>query len=125
MSKRILIADDSVLMRMMISDCLEEDGWEVVAQASDGQQAIDLYRQHRPDATTMDIVMPGTDGIFALRKIREFDPEARVVVVSALNQTKMISEAIRAGAYDFIPKPFMPEQLTQTMNTCVNSEVAV
>ena len=123
MSKRVLITDDSILMRKMVGDCLREDGWEIVAEACCGQEAIDLYKEHRPDAVTMDIVMPGTDGIFALKHIREFDPEARVVVVSALNQTKMISEAIRSGAYDFIAKPFMPDQLQETLNACIDLPV--
>ncbi len=124
MSKRVLVTDDSVLMRKMVSECLVEDGWEIVAEACNGEEAVELYKEHRPDAVTMDIVMPGTDGLYALKHIREFDPDARVVVVSALNQTKMISEAIRGGAYDFLAKPFMPEQLHETMNAYLESSVS-
>ncbi len=83
------------------------------------------YRRLRPSAVTLDIVMPGTNGIQALQEILLIDPQAKVVVVSALNQTKLISEAIRKGAQDFIAKPFLPEQLLQTMQGCVDSSTAV
>jgi two-component system chemotaxis response regulator CheY len=119
MLKRVLIVDDSILMRRMIADSLSGDDWEVVAEASDGNEAVQKYEETRPDAVTLDIVMPEADGIFALKKIMQIDPEAKVVVVSALNQTKLISEAIRAGAQDFIAKPFMPEQLQETLHHAV------
>lgn len=119
MTKRVLIADDSMLMRRMISDSLRDSGWDVVGEASNGQEAVDGYLRYHPDAVTMDIVMPGTDGLFALESILKTDPSAKVVVVSALNQTKMISEAIRKGAQDFIAKPFLPEQLQETMARCL------
>jgi two-component system, chemotaxis family, chemotaxis protein CheY len=76
---------------------------------------VEQYKKLRPDAVTLDIIMPNSNGLQALREILEFDPQAKVVVVSALNQTKLISDAIRHGAYDFIAKPFMPEQLQMTM----------
>ncbi len=123
MTKRVLIADDSMLMRRMIGDSLRECGWDVVGEAANGKDAVEHYRQSRPDAVTMDIVMPGTDGMYALEQILQFDPAARIVVVSALNQTKLISEAIRKGAQDFIAKPFLPEQLQETMNRCAEASV--
>ena len=123
MSKRVLICDDSMLMRKMVADCLIEDGWEVVGDAANGQEAIDLYKELQPDAVTLDIVMPDYDGLYALPRILEFDSDAKVVMVSALGQTPMISQAIRNGAQDFIVKPFMPEQLQSTMNRCVVAEV--
>ncbi len=123
MSKRVLIVDDSMLMRKMIGESLADDGWEIVAEAGDGQEAIERYQGFRPDAVTMDIVMPGTDGMYALQHIIDFDPQAKVVVVSALNQTKLISDAIRQGAQDFIAKPFLPEQLQETMNSCLEEPV--
>jgi two-component system chemotaxis response regulator CheY len=119
MSKRVLVADDSMLMRKMVSDSLTADGWEIVGEASNGEQAVEQYCRLKPDAVTLDIVMPGTDGLYALEHIMLFDPDAKVVVVSALNQTKLVSEAIRKGAQDFIAKPFLPEQLQQTMQSCV------
>ncbi len=123
MSKRALVVDDSMLMRRMICDCLSDSGWEIVAEAGNGEEAVRQYRKHRPDVVSMDIVMPGTDGMFALERILDIDPSAQVVVVSALNQTKLISEAIRKGAQDFIAKPFLPEQLQQTMANCIEEPV--
>lgn len=120
MANRVLVVDDSMLMRKMIGESLTDGGWDVVGEGEDGAEAIRLYDELRPDAVTMDIVMPGTDGIYALEKIMELDPEARVVVVSALNQTKLISQAIRKGAQDFIAKPFLPEQLQATLQGCLS-----
>jgi two-component system chemotaxis response regulator CheY len=119
MTKRVLVVDDSMLMRRMISESLSDAGWEVVAEASNGEDAVSAYQKHAPDAVTLDIVMPGTDGMYALENILGIDPKAKVVVVSALNQTKLISEAIRKGAQDFIAKPFLPEQLQETLSNCV------
>ena len=119
MSKRVLIVDDSMLMRKMVSEILGDAGWTVAGEAADGLEAVEKFKECRPDAVTLDIVMPGTDGIYALQHIVEFDPDAKVVVVSALNQTKLISEAIRSGAQDFIAKPFLPEQLQQTVQACL------
>ncbi len=124
MTKRVLICDDSLLMRKLVADTLSADGWTIVGEASNGREAVDLYERLQPDAVTMDIVMPHYDGLFALPRILQQDPEAKVVVVSALAQTKMISEAIRAGAQDFIVKPFMPEQLQQTLSRCVDVSTA-
>ena len=118
MAKTALIVDDSMLMRKMIADALTEDGWEIIGEAGNGAEAASMYEEHRPTAVTLDIVMPGTNGMEALTRILHFDPEAKVVVISALSQTKMISEAIRKGAQDFIAKPFLPEQLQETMRHC-------
>jgi len=119
MCAKVLIVDDSSLMRRMIEETLTAAGWEVVGEAGDGREAVEKYRQLQPDAVTMDIVMPEASGIEALEEILKINPQARVVVVSALNQTRMISEAIRKGAHDFIAKPFLPEQLQNTMAHCL------
>ncbi len=119
MGKRVLICDDSLLMRKLVADTLIDAGWEVVAEAVDGQQAIERFKESRPDVVTMDLVMPGFDGIYGLQGIRAIDPTAKVVIVSAINQTQLISESIRKGAHDFIAKPFLPEQLQATMDTCL------
>jgi two-component system, chemotaxis family, chemotaxis protein CheY len=121
MSRRVLIVDDSKLMRRMVKDTLLSDGWEVIGEAADGQDAVEKFRQLRPDAVTLDIIMPGTNGMTALQSILDIDPDAKVVVVSALNQTKLISEAIRSGAQDFIAKPFLPEQLQHTLRACTEA----
>ena len=122
MSPRVLIVDDSVLMRRMIGETLTAAGWQVAGEANNGREAVEKYQHLRPDAVTMDIVMPEASGIQALEEILKFDPQAKVVVVSALNQTRMISEAIRKGAHDFIAKPFLPEQLQNTMAHCLASK---
>lgn len=119
MSKNVLVVDDSMLMRKMVADTLSDAGWQVVGEATNGREAVEQYREKQPDAVTLDIVMPGSNGMYALEHILQFDPQAKVVVVSALNQTRLISEAIRKGAQDFIAKPFLPEQLQQTMGHCV------
>ncbi len=120
MAKRVLIVDDSMLMRRMIADSLSAAGWEVAGEAASGEEAVAQYEKLRPDAVTLDIVMPGTDGMYALRHILQVDRDAKVVVVSALNQTRLISEAIRGGAQDFIAKPFLPEQLQATVAGCLH-----
>lgn len=116
MTRRVLICDDSVLMRKLVSDCVTVAGWEVCGEASNGAEAVAQFEKLRPDAVTLDIVMPGTDGLYALPRIIEIDPDAKVVVVSALDQTRLVSEAIRAGAYDFLVKPFLPEQLQTALS---------
>ncbi len=108
-----------MLMRQMVRDSLNHAGWEVVGEACDGAEAVRQYQDLHPDAVTLDIVMPGTDGMYALEEILKLDAAARVVVVSALNQTSLISQAIRKGAQDFIAKPFMPEQLQETLENCL------
>ncbi|MEX0794978.1 MAG: response regulator [Pirellulaceae bacterium] len=110
----VLVCDDSLLMRKMVIDALEADGWTIAGEATDGAEAIAQFLKLRPNLVTMDIVMPGEDGIHGLSGILAEDPRASVVMISALNQTKMVSEAIRKGAEDFIVKPFLPEQVQET-----------
>lgn len=124
MSRRLLIADDSILIRRMIGDTLTDSGWTVVAEASDGLEAIEAYKTHSPDAMTLDIVMPGNNGMTALEEILRYDPDAYILVISALNRTKLISEAIRKGAQDFLVKPFLPEQLQAAMENCLAEQVS-
>ncbi len=103
---RLLIVDDALIMRKIIKDAAERAGWQVVGEAKNGAEAVGLYESQRPDLVTMDLVMPLMNGTEALRKIKAFDPEAQVVVVSALNQKETLAETIRDGAFDFIVKPF-------------------
>ena len=104
--KRLLIVDDAVFMRKMIGGVAAEAGWEVVGEAANGLEAIALYDRLRPDLVTMDLVMPEMGGLEALRQIRAEDPNARVVVVTALDQKQALMDSIREGAIDFIVKPF-------------------
>jgi two-component system, chemotaxis family, chemotaxis protein CheY len=119
MQRRVLIADDSMLMRRLVKDALVSDGWEVVAEAVDGFDAIEKYQQFRPDAVTLDITMPGCDGLEAVVAIVGLDPQAKIVVVSALNQVQLTAQAIHAGAKGFIVKPFLPQHLREMLRASV------
>ncbi|MEX2185648.1 MAG: response regulator [Pirellulales bacterium] len=125
MSRTLLVTDDALIIREMIKDAATEAGWQIVGEAQNGQQAIDLYRELRPDAVTLDMVMPEYDGIHALAGIREIDTDARVLVVSALDQKQTLKQAFRLGAADFIVKPFDPKNLVETLEKMVPSAVGV
>ena len=105
-TKRVLIVDDALIMRKRIKQIAEEASWQVAGEAKDGEEAVALYRQEKPDLVTMDIVMARMDGVAALKQIVHDDPQARVVMVSAVNQKDKLVECIQAGAIDFIVKPF-------------------
>ena len=106
MTLRIMVVDDALFMRNMLKDIFISAGFEVVAEADNGEEALALYLETRPDLVTMDIVMPKKSGIEALQEIMTSDPQACVVMVSALGQDSLVIEAVEAGARDFIVKPF-------------------
>jgi two-component system chemotaxis response regulator CheY len=112
---RILVADDASFMRQMIREIIEAEGHEVVAEASDGVEAIDRFKEHHPELVTMDIVMPRRSGIDAVKGILELDPTACIVMCSALGQESLVTEAMEAGARDFIVKPFKPDAVLKTI----------
>lgn len=112
---RILVADDAAFMRKMIREIVEAEGHEVVAEAADGVEAIDQYKVHRPELVTMDIVMPRRSGIDAVKGILAADAQARIVMCSALGQETLVTEALQAGAMDFIVKPFKPDAVARTL----------
>ncbi len=111
MSKRVLIVDDAIFMRNMIREVFAGSGFEVVGEAANGLEALEKYKELKPDLTTMDIVMPFKSGIDATREIVKHDPRAVIVMCSALGQESLVMEAIEAGASDFIVKPFKPEDV--------------
>ncbi len=115
MSKRILIVDDAAFMRMMIKDILTKNGFEVVGEAADGAQAVEKYNELQPDLVTMDITMPEMDGIAALKVIKGTDPNAVVIMCSAMGQQAMVIDAIQAGAKDFIVKPFQADRVIEAI----------
>jgi two-component system chemotaxis response regulator CheY len=117
MAKRLLVTDDAEIMREIIKDAATSAGWEVVGTATNGQEAIDKYKELRPDVVTLDLVMPEFDGLHALRGILGFDPNATVLVVSALDQRNVLKEAFKTGATDFLVKPFDRNQLVSALNT--------
>ncbi len=106
MAKRVLIVDDALIMRKRIKDVAERAGWEVAGEATNGEEAVELYRKESPDLVTLDIVMPKMDGVTALKHVLAADPQARVVMISAVDQKEKLSECIGTGAVDFIVKPF-------------------
>lgn len=111
---KVLVADDAAFMRMRLSNLLRQAGHEVL-EANNGLQALEVYEAHKPDLVFMDITMPEMDGIEALKRLRALDPEARVVMCTALGQQSMVIEAVKSGAKDFIVKPFQPERVLQAV----------
>lgn len=116
MALKVLIADDALFMRNLLRDILERSGFEVVAEATNGKEAVEMYREHNPDLVTMDIVMPLKSGIEALEEIVKEDPGARIVMCSALGQESLVLEAVQSGAKDFIVKPFKEERVVEVVN---------
>jgi two-component system chemotaxis response regulator CheY len=112
---KVLIVDDAIFMRKMISDILVENGMEIVGEADTGAKAVEKFMELRPDLVTMDIIMPEMNGIDAVRKIMEFDSQARVVMCSALGQQALVQEAITAGAKDFLIKPFNAARVVEVI----------
>lgn len=117
---RVLIVDDLAFIKLIIRDTLEKKGFEVVGEASNGIEAVDLYSKLRPDVVLMDITMPRMDGIQALSKIMEIDRNAKVIMCSALGQQRLIIQAIQLGAKDFIVKPFKPERIIGAIKKVLN-----
>jgi two-component system, chemotaxis family, chemotaxis protein CheY len=115
MTTRILIADDAAFMRVMIKGILSKQSYEIVGEAKDGREAIDLFKKLRPDLTTMDIIMPEINGIEAVKEIIKFDPKAVIIMCSAMGQQSMVIEAIAAGAKDFVIKPFQPPRVLEAV----------
>lgn len=107
---RILIVDDAEFLRMRISKMLVAEGYEVM-EAENGLQAVEKYKAEKPDAVLMDITMPEMDGLSALKEIKNVDPKAKVVMLTALGQESVVLEAIKSGARDFVVKPFERERV--------------
>ena len=119
MAVRVLVVDDAAFMRMMVKDILTKNGYEVVGEAENGMKALEKYQELKPDLTTMDITMPEMDGISAVKEIKKVDPNAKIVMCSAMGQQAMVIEAIQAGARDFIVKPFQPDRVLEAVRKAV------
>ena len=119
MAKNVLICDDAAFMRMMIKDILTKDGYNVVGEAENGVQAVTKYAELKPDLVLMDITMPEMDGIQALKKIKESDGSALVIMCSAMGQQAMVIDAIQSGAKDFIVKPFQADRVLAAVKKVV------
>ncbi|WP_227936764.1 response regulator [Alkalihalobacillus deserti] len=111
----VLIVDDAAFMRMMIKDILSKNGFEIAGEAANGAEAVEKFKELTPDLVTMDITMPEMDGIQALKKIRQVDSGAKVIMCSAMGQQSMVIDAIQSGAKDFIVKPFQADRVLEAI----------
>jgi two-component system chemotaxis response regulator CheY len=119
----ILVVDDAAFMRLMIKDILIKGGYNIIGEAVNGIDAIEKYGRLKPDLVMMDITMPEMEGIEALRRIKQNDPVAKIIMCSALGQRLLVVEAIQAGAKDFIVKPFQPDRVLETINKVLHKPI--
>lgn len=117
---KVLIVDDAAFMRMMLKDILMKNGYEIAGEVSNGVEAIAAYKEMKPDIVTMDITMPEMDGITAVKEIKKIDPNAKIVMVSAMGQQALVIEAIKSGALDFIVKPFQPDRVLDALSKALS-----
>jgi two-component system, chemotaxis family, chemotaxis protein CheY len=114
--KRVLIVDDANFIRVLLRSVLVPNGFEIVGEAKNGTEAVQLYRRLKPDVVTLDITMQEKDGLQAAREILIVDPEARIVMVSALGQRQLLIDAARVGIKDFVLKPFSPARILSAVH---------
>lgn len=112
---KIMVVDDAAFMRMMLKTMLVEEGHEIVAEAVNGQEAVQMFSSVRPDLVTMDITMPDMDGVTAVKEIMKLDPGAKIIMCSAMGQKAMVVDAISSGAKDFVIKPFQKERVIESV----------
>lgn len=110
---RILVVDDTRFMRTILVNILTEEGFEIVGEAEDGQQAVEMYLTTKPDLVLMDIIMPKMDGMMALKTILGINPEARILMVTAIQSIEMAKLAFKCGAVSYIMKPFQKQGILQ------------
>jgi two-component system chemotaxis response regulator CheY len=118
---RVLVVDDAAFMRKMLGDVLSKAGHEVIGEGANGNDAVEQFQELRPDIMTLDITMPEKDGLQALREILSVDPTARVVMCSALGQESKVLESIKAGAKDFVVKPFQAERVLEAVGKALGT----
>jgi len=119
MANGILVVDDAAFMRMMIKDVLSKNGYEILGEAENGQKAIEKFKELNPDLVIMDITMPEVDGIQAVKEIKKIDPNAKIIMCSAMGQQAMVIESIQAGARDFIVKPFQADRVVEAVKKVI------
>ena len=125
MAKTLVVTDDAAIIRQKVKQAARSSGWEIVGEARNGKEAVERYTELRPTAMTIDLVMPEYDGIYALREIMALDPDAKVIVVSAIGQKSVLQDAFKLGAVDFIVKPFDKQALIKTLEQCIVDEELV
>lgn len=123
MKAKVLVVDDAIFMRKMISDILESNGMEVAGEADNGAEAVKMYEELKPDMVTMDIIMPEMNGIDAVRHIMNEDSKAKIIMCSALGQQALVQDALEAGAKDFLIKPFNPSRVIEVIGKVLNQPV--
>ena len=122
MAQRIMLVDDARVMRLMLSRIFEKAGYEIVGEAGDGIEAVEKYKEIRPDLVMMDITMPEMSGIDAVKEIIRFDPEARIIMCTAMGQRTLVLEAIAAGARNYIVKPFTPSKVLEAVREALRDD---
>jgi len=116
----ILVVDDAAFMRVVLKDILEEGGHTVISEAGNGKDAVEKYKAYRPDLVTMDVKMPDISGVEAVREIRRVDPDARIIMCTALGHRQMILESMRSGAMDFVVKPLQPGRVLEAVGKALD-----
>ncbi|RRD95069.1 response regulator [Clostridiales bacterium COT073_COT-073] len=119
MATKVLVVDDAVFMRTVLKKMLEEEGMEIVGEAGNGEEAIQKAKELQPEVVTLDITMPVMDGVQALPKILEVSPNAKVIMCSAMGQQAMVVDAIKAGAKDFVVKPFQKPRVIEAIENAL------
>lgn len=114
--RRILVVDDAKVIRMVIKQILTRHGFQIAGEAGNGREALEKYKELKPDAVTMDIIMPEVDGIQGLKEILAFDKQAKVIMISAIDQRDSLTDAIRNGATDYVVKPFEDDRMVTALN---------
>jgi len=120
MSARVLIVDDVAFMRMLLKDMMTKAGYEVVGEATNGKEAVEKYRDLKPDLVFMDTIMSEMNGIEATKEIMRLNPNAKIIICSAMGQQMMVMEAMQAGAKDFVVKPFREDKVMETLSKVMN-----
>ncbi len=120
--KKVLIVDDTSVVRLMMKKVLKQGGFEVVGEVTNGKDALEKYKELKPDVVTMDMIMPEADGIQATKDIIAYDEDAKVVMVSGIDQKEMLMQAIKAGASAYIVKPFESDRVIKTLNEVIGTQ---
>lgn len=118
---KVLIADDSETIRLVLNDILSIDEHEIVAEACDGAEAVDFYRQHNPEIILLDLAMPKKDGLTVVKELLEYDPNAKIILITASDDQKIISQCLELGAKSYIPKPFDFNTVLKTVTTILEN----
>ena len=119
MGRKVIVVDDAPIVRLMLKDILLENGYEVIGECSNGKEAVTKYMEMKPDLMTMDIIMPEKDGIQALEEILAVDRNAKIVMVSAVDQRESLMQAIKLGAVDYIVKPFENDRVVSALKNAL------